>query len=90
MGERGAEINLIQSNIIITKNAIFFAFRSFCHCLKKHLYRANMLIKIHKVLTYLTLSPTVRLFLSVSVSTISFSHENGLLLNVINIKMMSI
>lgn len=38
------------------------SFQKVCHYLKKNLYRANTLIKIHKVLTYLAMSLTDRLF----------------------------
>ena len=38
------------------------SFQKVCHYLKKNVYRANTFIKIHKVLTYLAMSPTDRLF----------------------------
>lgn len=65
------------------------SFQKVCHYRKKNLYRANTLTKICKVLTSLAMSPPKRLFLSVSISTISFSHEDGLFLNVVSRKMMS-
>lgn len=66
------------------------SFQKVCYYLKKNLYRANTLIKIHKVLTYLTMPLTDRLFFYLSPFLISLSHENGLFLNVVNRKTMSI
>lgn len=66
------------------------SFQKVCHYLKKNLYRDNTLIKIHKVLTYLAMPLTDRLFFYLSPLLISLSHGNGLFLNVVNRKMMSI
>lgn len=84
-----AVINLILSNIISMKNVNLFPFRMFVSILKR-ICIGPMHIKIHKVLTYLAMSPAVRLFFFLSVPTISSSQENRLVSNVINRKMMPI
>lgn len=40
----------------------FISFEKVCHYLKKNLYKANSLIKIYKVSSYLAMSQTDRLF----------------------------
>lgn len=81
---------IILSNIISMKKCHPISFQKVCPYLKKNLYRANTLIKIHKIFTYLAMPLTDRIFLYLSPFLISFSHENGLFLNVVNKKITSI